>query len=69
MPCFVGRQLHLGRLKHGVVLLLCVKSVSCSVMSALCDPMDCRLPGSSAHGIVQARILEWVDIPFSRGSS
>ena len=35
----------------------------------LCDPMDCSLPGSSAHGISQARILEWVAIPFSRGSS
>ena len=34
----------------------------------LCDPMDCNLPGSSFHGILQARILEWVVIPFSRGS-
>ena len=32
-------------------------------------PMDCSLPGSSAHGIFQARILEWVAISFSRGSS
>ena len=36
--------------------------------STLCDPMDCRLPGSSAQGILQARGLEWVAIPFSRGS-
>ena len=35
----------------------------------LCDPMDCNLLGSSVHGIVQARVLEWVAIPFSRGSS
>ena len=35
----------------------------------LCDPMDSSLPGSSVHGILQARILEWVDIFFSRGSS
>ena len=35
----------------------------------LCDPMDCSLPGSSVHGIPQARMLEWVAIPFSRGSS
>ena len=35
----------------------------------LCDPMDCNPPGSSVHGILQARILEWVVIPFSRGSS
>ena len=34
----------------------------------LCDPMDYRLPGSSVHGILQARILEWVAITFSRGS-
>ena len=33
----------------------------------LCDHMDCRLPGSSVHGIFQARILEWVAIAFSRG--
>ena len=32
----------------------------------LCDPMDCSLPGSSIHGIFQARILEWVAISFSR---
>ena len=31
----------------------------------LCDPMDCNPPGSSVHGILQARMLEWVTIPFS----
>ena len=35
----------------------------------LCDPMDSSLPASSVHGIIQARILEWVAISFSRGSS
>ena len=35
----------------------------------LCEPMDCSPPGSSVRGILQARILEWVAIPFSRGSS
>ena len=35
----------------------------------LWDPIDCHPPGSSVHGILQARILEWVAIPFSRGSS
>ena len=35
----------------------------------LCDPMDCSPPGSSVHGILRVRILEWVAIPFSRGSS
>ena len=34
----------------------------------LCDPMDCSPPGSSVYGILQAGILEWVAVPFSRGS-
>ena len=38
-------------------------------MSDSCDPMDCSLPGSSVRGILQARILGWVAISFSRGSS
>ena len=43
-----------------------VKSFSCLT---LCDPMDCSLSGSSIHGIFQARVLEWIAISFSRGSS
>ena len=35
----------------------------------LCDPIDGSPPGSSVPGILQARILEWIAIPFSRGSS
>ena len=35
----------------------------------LCNPVDCSPPGSSAHGVLQARILEWVAISSSRGSS
>ena len=35
----------------------------------LCDPMDCSIPGSSVHGIFLAKVLEWVAISFSRGSS
>ena len=35
----------------------------------VCDPVDCSLPGSSVRGIHQARILEWVAVPSSRGSS
>ena len=54
-------------------LLQCMKVKSESEVAKLCltlhDPMDCSLPGSSVHGILQARILEWVAIPFSRGSS
>ena len=39
------------------------------VCPTLWDPMDCSPPGSSVLGILQARILEWISIPFSRGSS
>ena len=35
----------------------------------VCNPMDCSPPGSPVHGILQARILEWVAMPSSRGSS
>ena len=40
-----------------------------SVVSDSLCPMDCSLPGSSVHGIFKARVLEWVAISFSRGSS
>ena len=40
-----------------------------SKFGRFCDSMDCSPPGSSVHGILQARILEWVAIPSSRGSS
>ena len=51
--------------------LLIAKSESEVAQSCptLCDPMDCSLPGFSIHGILQARVLEWVTISFSRGSS
>ena len=43
-----------------------VKALSCPT---LCNPVDCSSPGSSIHGILRARILEWVAISFCRGSS
>ena len=43
-----------------------VQSLSC--VQLFCDPLDYHLPGSSALGILQARILEWVATSFSRGS-
>ena len=46
---------------------VCAKLLQSHV--TLCDPMDCRPPGSSVHGALQARILEWVAMPSSRGSS
>ena len=71
--------------EHGKILQLCgfnthcyqdnvnMKSESESEVAqscpTLCDPMDFSLPGSSLHGTFQARVLEWVTISFSRGSS
>ena len=46
---------------------ICAKSLQACL--TLQEPMDCSPPGSSVHGILQARILEWVAMPFSRGSS
>jgi len=43
--------------------LMGVKVLVTQSCSILCDPMDCSLPGSSVHGILQARILEWASIP------
>ena len=48
---------------------LCARAKSLQLCLTLCDPMDCSPPGSFIHGILQARILEWVAIPSSRGSS
>ena len=47
--------------------LLCAKLFQSCL--TLCDPMDSSPPGSSVHGILKARILEWVAMPSSRGSS
>ena len=46
-----------------------VKALVAQLCPTLCDHMDCSPPGSSVHGILQARVLEWVAISFSRGSS
>ena len=46
-----------------------VKSEVAQSCLTLCDPMDCSPPGSCVHEILQARILVWVAIPSSRGSS
>ena len=50
----------------GIINLFVLFTQSCLT---LCDPMDWSPPGSSVHGILQAKILEWVAISFSRGSS
>ena len=52
---------------HSIVKQLCAQALqSCPTV---CDPMDFSPPGSSVHGVLQARILKWVALPFSRGSS
>jgi len=59
-------------LEEGICIFVCVCVCVCVWVHALvtqsylnlCDPMNCNLPGSSVNGIFQARILEWVDIPF-----
>ena len=55
-----GRALYHGEKTH---------KLGDTLNPTLCDPMDCSLPGSSIHGILQARTLKWVAISFSRGSS
>ena len=56
----IAHSQHKSNSSKALVALLC---------QTLCNPMDWSPPGSSVHGILQARTLEWVAIPFSRGSS
>ena len=62
---FCGKVFHLtfGRIWACGCVLNCFSHVQ------LCDPVDCSLPRTSVHGILQARILELVAMPSSRGSS
>ena len=53
----------------GMGYIIIVSSKSLQSCLTLCHPMDCTSPGSPVHGILQARILEWVAISFSRGPS
>ena len=66
---FFGAQPSLWSNPHIHTWLLESESVSHTVVSDSCSPMDCSPPGSSVRAILQARILEWVAISFSRGSS
>ena len=60
---------HSGKCMTVTVLEFESASYSCSLVSDSLQPMDYSPPGFSVHGILQARILEWVAIPFSRRSS
>ena len=62
----LGRGIDLGVWDRQV--WVCGGSVASFVLT-VCNPMDCSPSGSSVHGILQARILEWIAIPFSRESS
>ena len=66
-PIKIYRQV--GKLEVLIMLKVRVKMLVSQSCLTLCDPMNCSPPGSSVHGFLQARILEWVAIPFSRGSS
>ena len=59
---------HASSYTHNLISIhvLCLVAQLCLT---LCDPIHCSLPGSSAHGILQARIRGWVAMPSSRGSS
>ena len=63
------RELDRIVLTEQTILCSCVCAHSLQLCLTLGDPMDCSLPVSSVHGILQARILEWVATPSSRGSS
>ena len=52
-----------------IVLCICVKVLVVKSCPTLCNPLDYSPPGSSVHGLLQARILEWVAISFSKESS
>ena len=54
------------QLSQCLVFVLCLVAQLCPT---LCNPMDCSLPDTSVHEVLQARILEWVAMPSSRGSS
>ena len=70
LGCDRDRKKHLMEDPKGAdVTVLKVKVSAVESCLTLCEPIDCSLPGSSVHGILQARMLEWVAIPFSRGFS
>ena len=62
----VQRNRHMYSDVCAVCVCVCVVAQSCPT---LCNPMDCSPPGSSVHGILQESLVQWVAIPFSKGSS
>ena len=66
---YLFQALRIASLIIFIISVMKVKMLIAQLCTTLCDPMDCSPPGSSVHGILQARILKWAAIPFSRGSS
>ena len=65
---FLSYSLHLCCTSCPESAILCLVRLVTQSCLTLCNPVDCSPPGSSVHGILQARILEWVAMPSSRGS-
>ena len=61
--------IHYMFIKRCICICMCTGAQSLQSCPALCNPVDCSSPGSSVHGILQPRMLEWVVVPSSRGSS
>ena len=59
--------MEVGDLEFAAFKFACIHAQSLRSCMILCNPMDCSLLGSSVHGILQARVLEWVAISYSRG--
>ena len=66
--CIAGRFFMVWATREAHRMCLCVSVLVVQLCLTLCNSTDCSPSGSSVHGICQARILEWVAIPFSRGS-
>ena len=78
---FIDKECAGNRTKKGLKSVACridygflcfwkkVKVLGTQFCPTLCDPMDYSQPGSTVHRILQAKILEWVAMPFARGSS
>ena len=74
VSCIAGRFFTIrapreAQLSQKVIITALLCSEVAQLCPTLCDPMDCSLSGSSVHGIFQARVLEYIAIFFSRGSS
>ena len=68
-PCVDAGSMLFSMMSHSGPTYQCVCAKSLQPCLTLCDAMDCSPPDSSVHGNLQARILEWIAMPSSRGSS